>query len=66
MTGNIRHRGREIAHLGPDWRARLGIGRSYQKTNVFPAFSALENCRLAAQARAPHAWRSLPTRTATR
>jgi branched-chain amino acid transport system ATP-binding protein len=32
----------------------LGIGRSYQKVNIFPAFSALENCRLAAQSREPH------------
>ena len=29
----------------------MGIGRSYQKTNIFSGFSALENCRLAAQAR---------------
>ena len=31
------------------WRA--GIGRSYQRTTIFGEFSALENCRLAAQAR---------------
>jgi branched-chain amino acid transport system ATP-binding protein len=35
----------------------MGIGRSFQKTNVFPQFTAFENCRLAAQSRAPHAWR---------
>jgi branched-chain amino acid transport system ATP-binding protein len=29
----------------------MGIGRSYQKTNVFPEFTAFENCRLAAQSR---------------
>ena len=28
-----------------------GIGRSYQKTNIFPPFTAFENCRLAAQSR---------------
>jgi branched-chain amino acid transport system ATP-binding protein len=32
------------------------VGRSYQKTNIFPSFNALENCRLAAQSRAPHPW----------
>jgi branched-chain amino acid transport system ATP-binding protein len=32
----------------------MGIGRSYQKTNVFREFTVLENCRLAAQSRAPH------------
>ena len=40
--------------LAPEQRSRLGIGRSYQKTNIFPGFSALENCRLAAQSREPH------------
>jgi branched-chain amino acid transport system ATP-binding protein len=35
-------------------RARAGIGRSYQRTTVFPEFSVLENCRLCAQA--AHAW----------
>jgi branched-chain amino acid transport system ATP-binding protein len=34
-------------------RSRLGIGRSYQRTNIFPPFTALENCRLAAQSREP-------------
>jgi branched-chain amino acid transport system ATP-binding protein len=29
------------------------VGRSYQKTNIFPGFTAFENCRLAAQSRAP-------------
>ena len=29
----------------------MGLGRSYQKTNIFLPFSVLENCRLAAQSR---------------
>ena len=41
--------------IRPDRRSRLGIGRSYQKTNIFPAFTVFENCRLAAQSRAPRA-----------
>ncbi len=32
-------------------RARAGLGRSYQSTNIFPPFTVCENCRLAAQAR---------------
>jgi branched-chain amino acid transport system ATP-binding protein len=59
-SGRISFRGREISRLAPEQRARLGIGRSYQKTNIFPAFTAFENCRLAAQSRAPralHWWR---------
>jgi branched-chain amino acid transport system ATP-binding protein len=53
-TGSVLFRGSEIAPLPPERRARLGIGRSYQKINIFPAFSALENCRIAAQSREPH------------
>ena len=52
-AGSIGYKGTDIARLTPDRRARLGIGRSYQKTNIFPAFSVLENARLAAQSRDP-------------
>jgi branched-chain amino acid transport system ATP-binding protein len=51
--GSILLRGTEVVHLAPERRSLLGIGRSYQKVNIFPAFSALENCRLAAQSRDP-------------
>ena len=37
-------------------RAQLGIGRTFQHSNVFADCSAFENCRLAAQARHPRAW----------
>jgi len=47
----------DLAGLKSDRIARLGIGRSYQKTNIFLPFSAFENCRLAAQSRQPRAWR---------
>lgn len=53
-SGTILFNGDDISLLPPDKRSRLGIGRSYQKTNIFPTFTALENCRLAAQSRAPH------------
>jgi branched-chain amino acid transport system ATP-binding protein len=52
-AGSVLFRGTEMAHLAPERRSRLGVGRSYQKVNIFPAFSALENCRLAAQSREP-------------
>jgi branched-chain amino acid transport system ATP-binding protein len=52
-AGTILLRGTEIAHLAPERRSQLGVGRSYQRINLFPAFSALENCRLAAQSRRP-------------
>src|SRR5262245_6298285 len=52
-AGSVLFRGTEMAHLAPERRSRLGVGRSYQNVNIFPAFSALENCRLAAQSREP-------------
>jgi branched-chain amino acid transport system ATP-binding protein len=50
-AGKVHFAGRDITGLAAHRIARLGIGRSYQKTNVFPHFSAFENCRLAAQSR---------------
>ncbi|MBV8210348.1 MAG: ABC transporter ATP-binding protein [Burkholderiaceae bacterium] len=55
--GRIFYKGRDISALPADRRSRLGIGRSYQRTNIFPAFTVFENCRLAAQSRRPHATR---------
>ncbi len=52
-AGSIFYRGTDLTSLAPEKRSRLGIGRSYQKTNIFPEFTALENCRLAAQSRNP-------------
>jgi branched-chain amino acid transport system ATP-binding protein len=51
--GNIRYKDEDITRFPPDRRSRIGIGRSFQKTNIFPAFTAFENCRLAAQSRDP-------------
>jgi branched-chain amino acid transport system ATP-binding protein len=50
-SGRIVFEGKDIGGLPPDRISRSGIGRSYQKTNVFPSFTVLENCRLAAQSR---------------
>ncbi len=55
--GRILHRGRDVTGLAAHQRSRIGIGRSYQRTNIFPGFSVFENCRLAAQSRSPRAWR---------
>jgi branched-chain amino acid transport system ATP-binding protein len=37
-------------------RARAGLGRSYQRNTIYPAFTVFENCRLAAQASTQKAW----------
>ncbi len=53
MLGGQNHPGfQDITRFAPDRRARAGLGRSYQKTTIFPQFTALENVRLAAQAHA--------------
>jgi branched-chain amino acid transport system ATP-binding protein len=52
-SGRIEYKGGDITGFRPDRRSRIGIGRSYQKTNIFGDMSAFENCRLAAQSREP-------------
>lgn len=54
--GKILYQGHDITALGNHQRSRMGIGRSYQRTNIFPQFTVFENCRLAAQSRNQHAW----------
>lgn len=56
-TGSIRLGQEDITHASAAHRSRLGLGRSFQKTNIFPAFTVHENVRLAAQSRAPQPWR---------
>ena len=47
-AGTIRLNGIDIA-AEPEWRrARAGIGRSFQRTQVFPGLTVAENARLAA------------------
>ena len=49
--------GEDITGMPQPQRARAGVGRSYQRTTIFPEFSVHENCRLAAQAAWPRPWR---------
>jgi branched-chain amino acid transport system ATP-binding protein len=56
-AGTVRLDGRDVTGLPADRISRLGVGRSYQKTNIFRPFTVFENCRLAAQSRAPRPWR---------
>ncbi len=64
LSGEIPPSGGRVELLGQDvtaWaqprRARAGLGRSYQRNTIFPSFTVLENCRLAAQARTQKPWR---------
>lgn len=51
--GTILYKGQDVTAMPVHRRVALGIGRSYQKTNIFPELTCLENCWLGAQARLP-------------
>ena len=51
--------GTDITRMAPSARARHGIGRAFQLTNLFPQLSVLENIRLAVQAHSGDGWRLL-------
>ncbi len=54
--GRVELMGEDVTGWSQPRRARAGLGRSYQRTTIYPSFTVLENCRLAAQARTPHPW----------
>lgn len=54
--GRIALDGVDITRRAQWRRARAGVGRSYQRTTIFPEFSVHENCRLAAQAATARPW----------
>ncbi len=56
-SGTIRFDGQDITSLASHRVSRLGIGRSYQRTNIFPEFTVRENCWLGAQSRLPSCMR---------
>jgi len=49
--GQVFFKGQDITDLSPALRTRLGMGRSFQLTNIFPVLSVLENVRVAIQSR---------------
>ncbi|MEJ2735207.1 MAG: ABC transporter substrate-binding protein [Anaerolineae bacterium] len=48
--GQVYYKSRDITHMPLHRTAHLGIGRSFQITNIFPDLTVLENIRLACQA----------------
>ncbi len=54
--GQVELLGQDVTRWSQPMRARAGLGRSYQRSTIYPSFSVLENCRLAAQARTPRPW----------
>ncbi len=49
-SGEVLFFDQTITHAPPYVRARLGLGRTFQTSSVFPGLATLENVRLAAQA----------------
>jgi branched-chain amino acid transport system ATP-binding protein len=56
-AGSIEIFGRDVTGFSSHRISQLGVGRSYQRTNIFMGFTAFENCRLAAQSRLPTSMR---------
>ena len=56
-AGAVELLGQDVTGWTQPRRARAGLGRSYQRNTIYPSFTVLENCRLAAQAGAPRPWR---------
>ncbi|HRE48728.1 MAG TPA: ABC transporter ATP-binding protein [Aggregatilineales bacterium] len=50
-AGTVIFNGRDVTHLPVYRRVHVGMGRSFQITNLFPTLTVMENVRLAAQAR---------------
>lgn len=49
--GTIRMFGEDVTRTSERARARLGVARTFQVSNLFPSLSVLDNVRIAAQAR---------------
>jgi len=56
-AGRILLNDADITRWSQPRRAQAGMGRSYQRSAIFPALSVYENCRIAAQAKHPYFWR---------
>jgi branched-chain amino acid transport system ATP-binding protein len=54
--GTITLLGEDVTRWPQPRRARAGIGRSYQRSTLYPDFTVFENCRLAAQSRTQRPW----------
>jgi branched-chain amino acid transport system ATP-binding protein len=54
--GSVELLGHDVTQWPQPKRARAGLGRSYQRNTIYPTFTVVENCRLAAQASTQKPW----------
>lgn len=57
--GTVLFKGQDVTHAPVHRRPHMGMGRSFQITNIFPNLTVLENVRLAAQALSSDSFRFL-------
>ncbi len=62
-SGSVHLNGKDMTGAAPEKVSRAGLGRSYQKTNIFLPLTVWDNVHLAAQSRAQHAARWFATAT---
>jgi branched-chain amino acid transport system ATP-binding protein len=55
-SGQVFLFGKEVTHLAEHRRTAMGLGRTYQITNVFHQLSVMENVMLAIQGTRPQKW----------
>ncbi len=55
-SGTILFKGKDITRLSPPARALAGLGRSFQITSIFKAFTCQENVAMGVQAQAGHSF----------
>ena len=55
-SGRVELMDRDVTRWTQPRRAQAGLGRSYQRTTIFPNFTVRENCRLSAQAKLQKPW----------
>jgi len=55
-AGSVALRNQDVTAWPQPRRARAGLGRTYQRSTIFPELSVHENCRLAAQAGRQRFW----------